>query len=448
MVLFDQTVVAVVLEPMAQGLRLTVTSIQRLVLIYGLSLASLTAVGVLAISRFGMVRTFYFGVAPFGIASASCGLAPPGFAAQPFIDTARSLQGAGAALMLPVATSAISGLYVAQERARALTLYAGVAQIFFVLGPVVGGLLTHTLGWRSVFFVNLALGASTVWVIAHSRLHSAPAGGSLPVRQPLLVVPALALTVLGLYQCGIWGVTDPKTVALLTTGILLLTICVWILLRSPCPLLEVRLLRVRAIAVPMALTFLIQASQLIVIVHGAVYLRHVTNLSAVSAGASLLSLVVALATGTSLSGYVLDLFGSVTVPVLGGLGVACLGMAAWAVGMRTHDNLWQVPGMFGVGLGIGLPVPTLSSVIMGSVGPGNYTGASVLRQTLRQLGGAVGIATAGAVVLGKNPPSLDAAGVVSASAAEAGILVAGAFLATAFLVATALPARAGLPRAG
>ncbi|MET9720244.1 hypothetical protein ABZZ46_33230 [Streptomyces rochei] len=132
-------------------------------------------------------------------------------------------------------------------------------------------MLTQFLGWRSVFLVNLPGGALTLWVVgrAHVRVAKSP-DESLRVPQSLLTVLALSLVVLGVFASGVWGLPG---LGVLLTGAALLAVSVRVMLTTRRPLLRLRLLRIRSYGVAVTITFLIQAAQLPVLIHGTVYLR-------------------------------------------------------------------------------------------------------------------------------------------------------------------------------
>ncbi|MGW1776937.1 MFS transporter [Streptomyces sp. NPDC002104] len=443
MVALDQTVVAVALDPMAHGLGLTTFMMHGVVLVYVLALAAFVPVGGMLARRTGRLTTFRAGAALFAVASALCALAPPGGGAEPYLLAVRAVQGVGGALMMPVATSVITDVYEERARGRALAVYAGLAQLFLVAGPIVGAVLTQLFGWRSVFLVNLPVGAACLWLIARARLSNPAGGGPLSVVQPLAVILSLVVLVLGLYQCGVWGFTDLRTLTALAVGAGATALTVRFILSSRHPLLDLRLLGVRPYAVAVALIFLVQGPQLIVLVHGTVYLRQTMGLPLLATGISLLPLVASSAAGTFLSGYLLDRCRSVRVPVLTGLTAATVGAVAWTAALPSRDYLWQVPGMLLAGTGMGLPVPALSAELMRAVPPDKRPDASVLRQSIRQLGGAAGLAAAGAVALAANEDSADAAGVVTVAATSAAFMVACCVLAVTLpLAVLALPRRA------
>lgn len=446
MVLLDVTVVAVALDPVARGLEMNTSAMHRVVLVYVLSLAALVPVGGMATRKFGLLPVFRSGVVLFAVASGGCALAPAVGPAAALLLGARAVQGAGAALILPVATTVITDVYAEHERGRALATYAGVAQLFFVLGPLAGAVLTRFFGWPSVFLINIPLAGAVLWAIAKARLRDQAPGEPLRVLQPFLTTPALIVLVFALYQSGIWGL-DARTVPALALGVLLLALSVRVILRAARPLLDLGLLRNRTYAAAVAVTFLVQAAQLPVLVHGAVYLRQALHLTVLGSGVALLPFVAALAVGTFASGFLLERFQAIRVPVLWGLASATLGTAAWAAVLPWGAYLWQVPGMIVAGLGMGMPIPALSAEMMSAVTVDERADASVLRQTLRQLGGAFGFAAAGALVLSANDRESNAAGIIKASATLHGFVFASIVLAATFALATLkLPRKGSLFR--
>jgi MFS family permease len=141
-------------------------------------------------------------VAAFVICSALCGLAPSGA----WLIGARALQGIGAALMIPPTATIVVNTFGVDERGKAMGIYAGFSMIFLSLGPLIGGLLTESLDWRWVFWINLPLGVATIAMVLWTR----PEGrveGRQPFDFPGLVtlVPGLTALVLALMEASNWA---------------------------------------------------------------------------------------------------------------------------------------------------------------------------------------------------------------------------------------------------
>src|SRR5689334_598194 len=146
----DATIVNVAIPAIRTDLSASPSQMQWVLDVYTLVLASLLMLSGATGDRFGRRRVFQIGLTLFSLGSLACSLAPT-------IDTligARFLQGIGGSMMNPVALSIISQIFVKpQERARALGIWGGVTGISMAAGPIVGGLLIETIGWRSVFWI-------------------------------------------------------------------------------------------------------------------------------------------------------------------------------------------------------------------------------------------------------------------------------------------------------
>src|ERR1700761_8648678 len=169
MVMIDQTVVSVALPTMQRDLGLSTTGVQWVVNAYLLMLAVLVAFGGRMADLLGAERTFRAGVALFVVASALCGLAQN----EAMIIASRGLQGVGAAMMTPSTGSVIVNTFDIRERGKAMGIYTGLSMVFLALGPLVGGLLTESVSWRAVFYINLPIGVLIV-ALAHVTLPHRP----------------------------------------------------------------------------------------------------------------------------------------------------------------------------------------------------------------------------------------------------------------------------------
>ncbi len=240
MVMIDQTVVSVALPTMQRDLGLSSTGVQWVVNAYLLLLAVFVALGGRVADLIGAERTFRAGTSVFVFASALCGLAQN----ETMIIAARGLQGIGAALMVPSTGAVIVNTFDVRERGKAMGIYSGVSMVFLALGPLVGGLLTQSVSWRAVFYINLPIGIAIV-VASRFTLIRTPrprvARSAIDwVGLPLLV-GAFSTLVLALMQGQVWGWTSPAIIALLGTAAVLLPTFLWWETRAEAPLVDLKL---------------------------------------------------------------------------------------------------------------------------------------------------------------------------------------------------------------
>ena len=156
MVLLDETVVGVALPTIQRDLHMSQNGLQWVVNAYLLALASFVAIGGRLSELLGQARMFRVGAMIFIAASAACGLAQ----SETWIIAARALQGLGAAVMTPPTSATVVNAFDPQERGRAMGIYAGVSMISLALGPLAVGVLTQGVTWRAVFWLNLPVGAA------------------------------------------------------------------------------------------------------------------------------------------------------------------------------------------------------------------------------------------------------------------------------------------------
>src|SRR5579863_8005227 len=158
MAFIDSTVVNVALPALQRSLDATLADVQWVVEAYALFLAALILIGGSLGDRYGRRKMFATGAVIFCVASAWCGLAPD----IRQLIVARSLQGVGAALLVPGSLALISANFSQKERGRAIGTWSGFTSITAAIGPVLGGWLTEHGSWRWVFFVNLPIGLAVV----------------------------------------------------------------------------------------------------------------------------------------------------------------------------------------------------------------------------------------------------------------------------------------------
>src|SRR2546425_11852666 len=236
MVVLDATIVNVALPSIQHGLHFSATSLQWVVNSYTLVFGGFLLLGGRAADLLGRQRLFVGGTALFTVASLLNGLAPNAGT----LVAGRALQGLGAALVSPAALSIVMTTFAeGRERTRALGVWSAIAAGGGAVGLVLGGLLTDTLSWRWVFFINLPIGIAAILAAiryipesrAEKRPDTADIGGAVSVTTGLLVL------VYAIVKTQDYGWTSVRTLGLVALAVVLLVSFVVIELRSKAPLI-------------------------------------------------------------------------------------------------------------------------------------------------------------------------------------------------------------------
>jgi EmrB/QacA subfamily drug resistance transporter len=422
MVMIDQTVVSVALPTMQRDLGLSTTGVQWVVNSYLLLLAVLVAFGGRVADLLGAERTFRAGASVFVLASALCGLAQN----ETMIILSRGLQGVGAAMMTPSTGSVIVNTFDIRERGKAMGIYSGISMVFLALGPLVGGLLTQSVSWRAVFFINLPTGVAIVtlahFTLPHRPMTRIPRGAIDWTGVPLLV-GGLGALVLGLMQGQTWGWGSPAVIALLAAAVVLIPVFLWWETRASSPLVALRLYREQNFGANSAVLAGVQFALVGASVFGAVWSQQVLGFSAIHAGLAMLPLTLPLLFVAPLAGRAYDRLGPrpllVTGALLIGAGLAWLG---WHLHLREY--WWLVPGYIAMGTGIGLTISPGTTDALGAAPARQRSQASGIVQTVRQVGGVIGIAVLGAIVANVAAVGPDATAAAHRTASTNGVAAA------------------------
>lgn len=235
MINLDANIVAVSLPSIARSLHADFASIEWVVSAYTLTFAALVLPAGMLADRYGRKSILLAGLALFTLASLFCGAAPNVLV----LNSARALQGIGAALLLSAALAILSYEFRGAERPKAFAFWGSVIGIAMTLGPIVGGLITRYLGWEWAFYVNLPVGvimiALTMYAVTDSR-----SPGAAPVDIPGLITfaGALFLVTLALISGNREGWTHPSILAEFFVAIVLFSAFLTIEARSRHPMLE------------------------------------------------------------------------------------------------------------------------------------------------------------------------------------------------------------------
>src|SRR5262245_11849152 len=221
MIMLDQTVVTVALPSMARDLSLSPTGQQWVVGAYVLALAAFVALGGRLGDVLGRVRTFKLGMVVFALGSVACGLVPVSGWGETWIIASRAGQGIGAALMMPASAAIVISAFAPAARGRAMAAYAGVSQLFLVVGPVVGGVLAEDWTWRAVFWLNVPVALISLVLVRVAKPDNVAIPGSrMRYVDAAFLVGGVLLTVLAIQESSRWS-WSTTTWTVLVVGLLL-----------------------------------------------------------------------------------------------------------------------------------------------------------------------------------------------------------------------------------
>ncbi|WP_247746389.1 MFS transporter [Streptomyces oryzae] len=426
LIILDVSAVNIALPSMAEGLHGGMAGLQWVVDSYTLFFAALMLSAGALSDRIGARRAYGWGIVAFTAASLGCGLAP---AMGPLIAT-RVLQGAAAAVMMPTSLALIRQAHTDQaRRARAVAVWASAGAIAMAAGPVLGGLLTTTVGWRYVFFLNVPVGVLAVVLLA--RVAPSPrrtAAFDLPGQ--LTAVVALTALTFAVIEGGHTGYGSPLVLG--ATGLALAAGAAFAAVerRQQDPMVPLGLLRRSTVSVPLLVGFAINVAFYGAIFVLGLFFQQVRGQSALSAGLMFVPMALSTAVLNLVSPRLTARIGERTVLVVGQLvlGAGLLSLTAVdAGGSAALVTLLLIP----VGVASALVVPALTSLLLDSVERERAGTAAAMLNTSRQTGGALGVALFGTFIAGRADAFVP--GMRLSMAVAAGVLTATALAAWTLL---------------
>ncbi|MFB7587722.1 MFS transporter [Streptomyces sp. NPDC056169] len=384
----DATVVSTALPVLRTDLHASSEELEWMVNAYVLSFAVLLMTAATLGERFGRRRLFTLGLGLFGAASVACALAPGAGS----LIAARAVQGAGAAAVMPLALTLLTAAVGPAGRARALGSFTAVVGVSVPAGPLLGGAVCEGLSWRWIFWINVP----AVAVLAVLILRHIPATRGPAVR---LDLPGLGLSAAGVFtlvwaliQGNALGWTSARTLGALALGALLLAGFVRWEARTAHPMLPLGLFRSRSFTAGNVAIFLLWASTFGSVYFMAQYLQTALDADPLEAGLRLAPWGAMTAVVPRLAGILVARYGE--RPVLG-LGMVLHGAAMLQIAAAARPGLpygQLVPALVLSGTGVALAIPATQSAVMGGVAPQHLGRASGAFNSLRQLGGAFGVA--------------------------------------------------------
>jgi EmrB/QacA subfamily drug resistance transporter len=391
----DSTILNVALPTLQKDLHASIAGLQWVSDAYLLVVASLLMLTGSTADRLGRKRLFLAGLAGFSVGSLLCSLAPN----TGSLVALRMVQGLGGSMLTPISLSIVRNTFHdPKERAQALGIWSGIFGVAAAGGPVVGGLLVSSVGWRSIFWVNVPIGAAmiaaTLRYVPESR---APRPRRVDVPGQLLMIAFLGSLTYAVIQGPVSGWTAAPILALFAVAAVSLAAFVAVERHRPEPLLELRFFRSHPFtgaAVIAVLAFIVLGGFLFVIT---LYLQQVRGDSPLRAGLSLLPAMIVMALAAPVAGQVTARHGARVPLAASGLLIAA-GMALLlGLGPGTSFTLVTV-ALALTGAGLGLVNPPITHIGVSGMPPAQAGVASAVISATRQFGSVLGVAVMGDLV--------------------------------------------------
>jgi len=439
----DATVVNVALPSIEKDLHASVSGLQWVVAAYSLVLASLLMLAGSTADRVGRRRTFQLGLALFTLGSLLCSLAPSLGALVAF----RMVQAIGGSMLNPVAMSIITNTFTERaERARAIGIWGGVVGLSMALGPVVGGLLVSSVGWQSIFWVNIPVGISAIVLTALFVPESkAPRPRRFDPVGQLLVMITLATLVYGIIEGPSHGWTSGLIIGCFAVAVAAAVSFALYETRRTEPLLDTRFFR----SAPFSGATMIAVSAFAALggflLLSTIYLQDVRGLSAVHAGLYMVPMAGMTAIASPLSGRIVGNRGP-RLPLIGA-GLALIISAASLTRLTaTTSTLSLVASFLLFGLGFGLVNAPITNTAVSGMPQAQAGVAAAVASTSRQVGASLGVAVIGSVAVSALAGSIKTGFATASHLGWWVIVVCGALVLTLGLVTTGASARRSAER--
>jgi EmrB/QacA subfamily drug resistance transporter len=393
MVSLDNLVVTTALPVIRESLGASLSQLEWTVNAYTLTFAVLLLTGAALGDRFGRKRVFTIGIAVFTAGSTFAALAPNGEA----LIVARAIQGVGAAIVLPLTLTLLSAAVPAERRGLALGAWGAVGGLAIALGPLVGGAIVQGLSWQWIFWLNVPLGIALVPAAALLLRESYGPDGALDIPGLGLASGGLFALVWALIHGNESGWTSPEIVAaFIASAVLLVGFVAWEA-RAANPMLPLRFFRNRAFSAANAVSVLLSFSLFGSVFLLAQFFQFVQGYTPLEAGIRTLPWTLMPIFVAPIAGVLSDRIGGRPLLVTGmALMAVGLGWVA-AVATPTVEYLLVVPGFITAGVGMSLFFAPTANLVLSAVRPEEEGRASGANNTIREVGGVLGVAVLASV---------------------------------------------------
>jgi EmrB/QacA subfamily drug resistance transporter len=395
MIMLDNTIVNVALPAIQRDLGIGISELEWVFNGYALTFGVLMLTGGKLADLLGRRLIFIVGLVIFTGASFACGMAN----GPELLIGARVVQGIGAALMNPATLSIITATFPPRQRGMAIGIWAGVAALALAIGPLVGGLITEHISWHWIFFMNLPVGVLAIIVTRLVVDESRDTSAVQRLDLPGLLASAIGLFALtyALIEANTYGWTSGRILGLFALAVVGLAVFVVLELRQRVPMLDLSLFRNGTFAGANAVMLLVGLAMFGVFFYNSLFIQNIMGYSAVQTGATFLPMTMLIILVAPLAGKYSDRVGS--------RWLMAAGMVLLSVSLFTFSRLdassdfWNLlPGLLIGGLGMAFVMTPTTAAAMGSVSVDKAGVGSAVLNSMRQVGGSLGIAVMGAIV--------------------------------------------------
>jgi EmrB/QacA subfamily drug resistance transporter len=394
MAVLDAMVVTTALETLRHDLSASVTALEWTVNAYSLSFAALLMTGAALGDRFGRRRMYIVGLLLFAASSAACAVAPN----TAWLIAGRAVQGLGAALVMPLAMAFLGAAFAPAQRPRALGMFSGITGLAVLAGPVLGGAIVHGLAWQWIFWVNLPVAVVVAWLVRAKVPEGKGVAAPLDIAGVVSMTLSLVPIVWGLVHGNQAGWTSPEVIGALGLGIVVGFVFIASQrLNARDAMIPPRLFRSPVLGAGLIVALLLSASLLGTLFFMAQFFQVTRGATPLTAGACMLPWTATLFIVAPVAGAMVRRVGERAL-VVTGLALQAGGMVWLSMLARGEAAYiaWVLPLMV-AGAGISMAMPAAQSAVLGAVEPQDIGKAAGLFNTLRQLGGVLGVAVTVAV---------------------------------------------------
>jgi EmrB/QacA subfamily drug resistance transporter len=395
MIMLDNTVVNVALPSIQRDLKVSVASLEWVVNGYFLTFAVLMLTGGKLADLLGRRRVFIVGLVIFTLSSLACGLAANGET----LIAARAVQGVGAALMNPATLSIITATFPLRQRGLAMGIWVGVSAVALALGPITGGLLAEHADWSWIFFINVPIGALAIVVARIVIRESRDTSREQRLDLPGLLVSGVGLFALtyALIEANNKGWTSAEILSLFGVAAVAFPAFVVLEHRQRMPMLDLSLFRNRTFTGANATMMLVALSMFGVFFFVSLFVQGILGYSPVEAGASFLPMTLCIIFFAPVAGKLSDRVGARWL-MGGGMALVSASLVLFSL-LDERSSFWNLfPALLVGGAGMAMAMTPTTAAAMSSVPVDKAGVGSAVLNSMRQVGGSLGVAIMGAIL--------------------------------------------------